>query len=925
MERKVYRVKTVKERPRLYQTEIKPVCSAPSVHAPKTTQVKALVEEATSGLPEFIIEESRISLLSNEDMEKFDIEINSSDGQGGIGTLSDPRLGATYDTNCGTCFLPYSDCPGHYGRITLPVPIYHPHYLRTLLKVLEVVCQGCGEVKVEDKRRVLETPRSERLDVIKRLGGSCPHPGCGDVPLTFDIKLSTSSHQVILKVRGGNETMDIEKVERILKAITREGWELMGFDPDHKPNFILRYLPVMPPQDRPMIETDDDIREDDITIFYKDILRIVDNIKSLKGIQVPTTKQAEQLKNKINELSNVVFQFMESADGRSYGSRTLRSLKDRIQGKDGFIRRDMMGKRANFTARTVVSPDPTLKFGQVRVPRVFQRNLTTSVVVNQLNIDELNTLLNQGLVTAIVKRNRNRPIYIDDNNRHTIRLQIGDRVSRCLLNGDYVILNRQPTLHKYGMMGHEVVIGEPLTIGIHPSVTTPFNADFDGDEMNLHVVQSTEAKVEVMTLLNVKNCIMNVQNNRPIMAAVYDTLSGTYLLTQPDTRVSRTIYLNAFALQLTSPPDDLSRFEERCRKYDPNSIGKDDVSGKAYFSLLFPPDFYYVKDDVHILEGILVNGVVTKKHIGTAPGSIVQMIWKRYGATRTSFFLTDIARLVNLWLDTRPLSISLYDCLPTDPPQLQDEITKVVAKARLLLLAYGTRLNDPIEEQRREREIIAKLQDVRISATKLAVSSIPKDSTMTVMSLSGAKGGDVNVAQITGLLAQQFLRNQRMPNTLGDGVRCLPWFPQDTLDPTSRGLCVRSFLNGLSPAEFFFHQTASREGLLDTAIRTPESGDLNHRIAKALEDIIVKYDGSVRNSVDTIFQFVYGNDGFNPAEIENFACEYGKQTFFVNVYRVAQELNAKYGYVEETTATYDQTTFSYDVEDIDYELSSEED
>lgn len=941
--RKVSRVKLISERPTL-DIQVRPANIAASGNNPCNSNltiqldnreirlVKEIEEVAAKSLPEIIVYESLISILSQDDIAKFDIEINNSDDNG-LSTVNDPRLGAGFDYVCATCNLTINSCPGHFGRIELPFPLYHPMYIKDIIYVLNSVCNRCARLVISketmDKLGISILSGRIRLKRISDVSKSLPCPSkCQREFIIFNIKESSDNGELYYTKRGNKDKQifDIKDADKILKAITPETWKLLGFNPEAPPSFILRRIPVLPPQDRPYVNVDGEILPDDLTVLYKTLLNHINSYRELERKKSKSTNDVIALTELANKIKTTISLIIDNSDGRSFQgtkqNKIIMGIKQRIQGKEGFIRGSMMGKRTNFTARTVISPDPTLKFGQVRIPKIFESSLTQNVVVTHLNINELTKLLREGRISTVYKVKDNRkgpPIHINEDNKDKINLQVGDIVNRYLQNGDYVIINRQPTLHKYGMMGHEVVLGPNLTIGIHPSVTTPFNADFDGDEMNVHAVQTPEALAEVMRLMNVKHCVMNVQNNRPVLGAVYDSLSGAFMLTQPNVRVKGELFMNIY-ITLIDPPD-LQEFITRITKYTENELIQVEgrifeVSGRCLFSLLFPPDFQYVKDQVIVYNGVLLAGVVNKDHIGTSHNSMVQVMWKNYGVERTANFITNIGWLINKWLDSNPLTVTLADCLPQDK-ELRKKIEEEVAKVRIIVESLGVRFNDPIEEERKEQEIIQHLQNTRNNITNLAYSAISPDNTLRIMTLSGAKGSKVNVVQIMGILSQQFLRNQRIPIKLGDGLRCLPWFNHNSTNPFTRGFCVNSFINGLSPAEFFFHQAASREGLLDTAIKTPETGDINHKLAKALEDIMVMYDGSVRNPNGNIFQFVYGEDGFNPAELENFNSKYGRQTFFINVYRVAQQLNAKYGY---PPTPIEQTTVEKDVEDIEHDI-----
>jgi DNA-directed RNA polymerase beta' subunit len=408
------------------------------------------------------------------------------------------------------------------------------------------------------------------------------------------------------------------------------------------------------------------------------------------------------------------------------------------------------------------------------------------------------------------------------------------------------------------------------------------------DEGNIHSLSNLQANAEAAALMNVKGCIMNAQTNRPIMGAVYDTLTGAYLLTQPNVRVDRDDYDDC--LMLITATDSIPTLDERLQEYDVPRL-----SGRALFSALLPPDFTYDLGDVMIRNGILLQGVITKAHIGTSHNSIVQRLWRGYDVDRTVDFLTDLPFVVNRWLASYGFSVGLKDCLPTDPNHAR-LIREEFIKAQMGVAAMGAPPEDPLERERYERQIVAIVNTAKDFGARIATQSLTPDNALRVMAKSGAKGAEFNIAQITGIVGQQFLRGERLKATLTQGSRCLPYFEPNDLSIEAHGFCEHSFMRGLSPAELFFHQAGTREGLMDTAIKTSETGSMHHRIVKALEDIQVAYDGSVRNANGTIFQYVYGEDGFDAAELQMVKTKTGETASFIDINESVTRINTRYGY-----------------------------
>lgn len=373
------------------------------------------------------------------------------------------------------------------------------------------------------------------------------------------------------------------------------------------------------------------------------------------------------------------------------------------------------------------------------------------------------------------------------------------------------------------------------------------------------------------------------------MGAVYDALTGSTLMTEEDSFIDPDDFLRY--ISALDKDVDIIDLDERRKKHN---VPQD--SGKHLFSALLPRDLYYNHKGVVIQDGILIKGQIRKAHIGTVDKSLIQRIWKDFGVNETVQFMTDIYFLTGIYLKDRGFSIGIKDCIPKKK-ESRKLIEEEVAKAKLVVKQLGGELNDPVELERQQREISAALNTSKNVGDRISKEAFPDDNALRIMQLSGAKGKETNIAQIGGMLGQVFLRNgQRVPMTLGKGRRCLPMFEEGDLDPETRGFCVNSYLTGLTPPEIFFHSLASREGLITTAISTATVGYINHNAQKAMEDVTVYPDKSMRNFQEEIIQFLYAEDGFDAASLELVDTPRGKIAFFVDAEVLAGRLNNQNGY-----------------------------
>ena len=458
-------------------------------------------------------------------------------------------------------------------------------------------------------------------------------------------------------------------------------------------------------------------------------------------------------------------------------------------------------------------------------------------------------------------------------------LDYGYIVERHLADDDFVLFNRQPSLHKMSIMGHKVKVLPYSTFRLNLSATGPYNADFDGDEMNMFVPQSLETKAEVKEIMHIPKQIISPQSNSPVMGIVQDTLAGVMMFTYRDTFLELDM-----VMQLLMWVDDFEGKIPAPAIIKPKPLW----TGKQIFSLIFPPinlvkdrsdpdpkaDLWNnPKDDrIIIKKGELVAGIICKKTIGTSHGGIIHVIFNEQGPEAAKDFLSRTQRLINNWLLNHGHTVGVQDTIAESHVLKEISITLQKAKEKVkvkLLKAQDGRLKcqpgkDMLETF--EAKVNKTLNDARNAAGKLARNSLDVGNKIILMVLAGSKGNDNNISQIMACVGQQNVEGKRIP--FGFDRRTLPHFGRDDYGPESRGFVENSYLRGLTPQEFFFHAMGGREGLIDTAVKTSETGYIQRRLEKALEDVMVKYDGTVRNSMEHIIQFLYGEDGIAGEKLE---------------------------------------------------------
>jgi DNA-directed RNA polymerase II subunit RPB1 len=849
--------------------------------------------------------------------------------------LSDPHLG-TIDrkTKCETCAANMAECPGHFGHLELAKPMFHIGFMKTVLSIMRCVCFNCSKVLADEDehkfkqalkiknpkhrlKKILDACKNktkcEGGDEIDGHGQDTDEPekksrgGCGaqQPKITIDGMKMIAEYKAQRKKNDDEnqlpepaerkQTLTAERVLSVLKRISDEDCQTLGLNPQYaRPDWmILQVLPIPPPPVRPSVMMDTSSRsEDDLTHQLAMIIRHNENLRKQERNGTAAhviTEYAQLLQFHVATYFDNELPGQPRATQRS--GRPIKSICSRLKAKEGRIRGNLMGKRVDFSARTVITPDPTINIDQLGVPWSIALNLTYPETVTPYNIERLKELVENGphpppgktgakyIIRDVGQRLDLR--YLKKSSDH--HLELGYKVERHLIDGDFVLFNRQPSLHKMSIMGHRIKIMPYSTFRLNLSVTSPYNADFDGDEMNMHVPQSFETRAEVLELMMVPKCIVSPQANRPVMGIVQDSLLGCRRITMRDTMIEKDVFMNI-----------LMWWEDFDGKVPAPAILKPRPlwTGKQVFNLIIPRQIDLVRysawhDEkskgkvvpgdrdtiVRIEKGELLSGILCKKTLGTSAGSLIHVIWEEVGPDAARKFLGHTQWLVNYWLLQNAFSMGIGDTIADAATMEQiNEFISVAKNAvkELIRKASTTGLDQEPGRSKTEtfeNQVNQVLNKARDDAGTQAQQSLAESNNLKTMVTAGSKGSFINISQMTACVGQQNVEGKRIP--YGFLGRTLPHFTKNDNGPESRGFVENSYLRGLTPQEFFFHAMGGREGLIDTAVKTSETGYIQRRLVKAMEDIMVKYDGTVRNSLGDVIQFLYGEDGMDAVWIEN--------------------------------------------------------
>ena len=851
------------------------------------------------------IDAIRFSVWSPTEIRKYSVaeitapETYDEDGMPVQGGLMDGRLGTLEPgQKCLTCGNTAARCPGHFGHIELAEPVLHIAFIDNIYKLLLSTCRSCSRVKMpqEDldefakirKREAAYSVISQKripeqiLEKAKK-AKECPHCGKTQYELIF-----TKPTIFIEKTEIGEHRLLPITIRERFSQITDDDLILLGYDPaTARPEwFVLQALPVPPVTVRPSIILETGIRsEDDLTHKMVDIIRVNQRLKESKEAGTPPLI-VQDLVDLLQYHTTTYFDNEVSGIPQAHhrSGRPLKTLTQRLKGKEGRFRGSLSGKRVDFSSRTVISPDPNLDLSEVGVPESVAMKLTIPEIITEWNIERMKKLVINGPnkfpgVNYIVRPDgvKIRLDFVEDRSTIADNLEIGYLVERHLADGDIVMFNRQPSLHQMSIMAHYVRVLPGKTFRLHPSVCPPYNADFDGDEMNLHVPQSEEARAEAILLMRVQDQLISPRYGGPIIGGLRDFITGAYLLTKDDTQLSVQEFSNL--AMLGGYTDELPK---------PAAKGKDGpmYTGKQLFSLFLPKDFNYVMTskwskgtkgaarDVVIKNGELISGIIDKSSIGAEePESVLHRIAKDYGNAQAKQFLNSILIIVKQFITHYGFSYGYSDLELSEKvrQEILDDIQNSYetvndfisqAKKGTLKLTRGLSAEEALEAY-----IVNELSKARDKAGSTADQSFDQTNAGRIMATTGARGSSLNIGQMAGALGQQSRRGKRLLS--GYNNRALPHYKEHDDNPDSHGFVKSNYRDGLSALEFFFHAMGGREGLVDTAVRTQQSGYMQRRLINALEHIKLEYDGTVRDPHGHIVQFLYGEDGIDVSKSDH--------------------------------------------------------
>jgi len=846
----------------------------------------------------------QFSILSPEEIRKNSVvEVSSRDtyinNKPVVGGLFDPRMGVLEPgLICPTDGYTYIDTPGYFGHIELARPVFHVQHIKEIMKIAKCVCYKCSKLLLNknNHKHILDYAPDKRWQYISGLRnisrcGEDTDDGCGCLqPAKIRLEgFATIKALIEYQSEETNEKSSVEieltpeMILRQFKRISDEDVTFMGFSPVwSRPEWMVcQVLPVPPPAVRPSVKHDAQQRsEDDLTHIYSSIIKNnTDLADKIANNSSPTV--IKQLVDTIQYLSAmIVNNKVKGAEPMAQRSgRTMNCIMSRLNSKNGRIRGNLMGKRVDFSARSVITGDPNLSIRQLGVPMKIAMNITKPVTVNDRNRDFLMRLIQNGPDkypgAKILERVNGESITLRYVDRNSIRLHDGDIVHRHMMDGDAVLFNRQPSLHRMSMMCHIAkIMKKGDTFRMNVGDTKPYNADFDGDEMNMHMPQNVLAETELKHLAAIPYQMISPAGNAPIIGIFQDSMLGSYRFTRPDLTFTPRDTMNLLMMFKHIDPAFLKKNNGKITNFDILSQILPAMTLK-YKTKLYDEeeDFETSNNVLEIRDGKYIRGQMEKSVLGSTTKGILHRICNDFGNMQSSQFVDDLQNIITEYMKTSSFSVGISDLIADKKTQdniihaittQKQEVKSIIEKVHLGIFENNTSATNNTEFETRINNVLNKATE---QAGKIGRKSLSKNNRFMMIVNSGSKGNLINISQMISCLGQTNVDGKRIP--YGFENRTLPHFSKFDDSPSARGFIENSYISGLTAPELFFHAMGGRIGLIDTAVKTSQTGYIQRRLIKGLEDIKVEYDMTVRNNKGKIIQFAYGDDGFDSTKTEN--------------------------------------------------------
>lgn len=597
------------------------------------------------------------------------------------------------------------------------------------------------------------------------------------------------------------ETTGQRRVRAIRRLEVVEAFKHSGNRPDW---MILDVVPVIPPELRPMVQLDGGrFATSDLNDLYRRVINRNNRLKRLLDLGAPDII----VRNEKRMLQEAVDALIDNGRrGRPVtgpGNRPLKSLSDMLKGKQGRFRQNLLGKRVDYSGRSVIVVGPELKLHQCGLPREMALELFKPFVMKKLVND--NYAHNIKSAKRMVER---------------VRSEVWDVLEE-VIKDHPVLLNRAPTLHRLGIQAFEPVLVEGRALQIHPLVCTAYNADFDGDQMAVHVPLSAEAQVEARLLMLSAHNILNPKDGRPVVTPNQDLVLGTYYLTMERSANKEKIPIMSNSREAIFAYESGALTLHEPIKVRVGKTIKETTTGRLIFNEVIPAEIGYY------------NEVVGKKQLGL----IVAKCFRVLGNAKTAVMLDGIKKLGFNYSTRAGITIGVTDIVV---PDAKKEILEAAEKqVEKIEMQYRRGL---ITDEERYQLVIGVWNKSTEDVTKALLDNLDHFNPIYMMATSGARGNIQQIRQLAGMRGLM-------------------------ADPSGRTieLPIKSnFREGLAVLEYFISTHGARKGLADTALRTADSGYLTRRLVDVAQDVIVREEDCGTNSPTIVEEIKDGSEAIEP-------------------------------------------------------------
>jgi DNA-directed RNA polymerase II subunit RPB1 len=872
------------------------------------------------------IEKIQFTLYTNNQVLNNSVITHKTDDPNGIihqeayeagmprrGGIVDARLGTTDNQrNCATCGEGILTCPGHFGHTIFEEPVYNYLMKEFTKNILSCVCLRCSKLLLSKSRKDVENllkhkSKKYRLNELKRLTkpSRCQNIDnqnntCNADVTKIKINITNgnfiSEDQIIKEdAEGGKDkkknrlVLTAALVYSIFVNISDEDCILMGFDPkiSRPEDMIIKIFPIPPLPIRPSVRQDNlanSSSEDTLQNKLSEMQKANNRIKKEKSKGNITEDELRYKDDFVNQLQHAVSTYQDNDSSiptsMTKGSnRPTKSISERLKGKTGRIRGNIMGKRTNYSARTVITSNPSISLDELGVPISIAMNVPFPELVGPYNIERLTRAVQNGRniypgANYVYQKRNGKIKAINLRSGRSITLEFGDIVERHLVNGDLVLFNRQPTLHKGSTMTHRVVVFKGSTFRLNVSATQPYNADFDGDEMNMYGPMSIQTQIELLISAVYMN-IISPKFSQPSIVLKQDTLIAANILNNEEKKIKYHDIMNYVSYI----------------NIDITKIKKEDMTTRDFYSLIIPDLINYEDKDLKVVNGQIVKGgVINKSQLNT----IIVYIWDKYNPLITKQFIDNTQRIALLYLIEHGFTVGIKDCIAS--AKLNTDINEYMSKLTLEANCLITEIeNNPelLDAELFENNLKMKLSK-RGDIGTMTMKSLDYKNNFYRMIASGTKGDATNMGSIMSGWAQEILQKNRIKKNVNN--RTTIHFHQNDDTPKARGFISNSYFKGLDPIEVFFHHSSGREGLINTAIKTGETGYAQRKLIKACEDIKVCNDGTVRTSLNLIIQILYGGTNVDPImqkKVKLFSISMGNEEITNKYFKFSKSLDSE--------------------------------